>query len=60
MPTDQEIRDICIRVSLADNPEQFKAALTELKIAIRDHMREGSIARGEKSTKAPKQESAAG
>lgn len=38
MPTDEEIRDICTRVTLARNPDQFKAALTELKIAIREHI----------------------
>ena len=38
LPTDQEIRDICLRVTLADSTEQFKAALTELKIAIREHV----------------------
>jgi hypothetical protein len=40
LPTDQEIREICVRVSLAADAEQFKAALTELKIAIREHINE--------------------
>jgi hypothetical protein len=38
VPTDQEIRDICVRVTLAANAEQFKASLTELKIALREHI----------------------
>lgn len=40
MPTEEEIRDICVRVTLAQNSEEFKAALTELKIAIREHITE--------------------
>ncbi len=34
----EDIREICRRVILAEEPEQFKGALTELKIAIRDHI----------------------
>jgi hypothetical protein len=34
--TPQEIRELCVRVSLSESPEQFKAALTDLKIALRD------------------------
>jgi hypothetical protein len=38
VPTDEEIREICRRVLLAQHADQFKAALTELKIAIRAHI----------------------
>jgi len=38
VPTDEEIREICRRVLLAQHADQFKAALTELKIAIRTHI----------------------
>lgn len=40
LPSDQDIREICQRVTLARDDEQFKAALTELKIAIREHVTE--------------------
>lgn len=40
MQTEEEIREICMRVTLAQTPEQFKAALTELKIAIRERITE--------------------
>lgn len=38
MPTEQDIREICERVTLAQDEEHVKAALTELKIAIREHI----------------------
>jgi hypothetical protein len=38
VPTDEDIREICRRVLLAQHADQFKAALTELKIAIRTHI----------------------
>ena len=40
MPTEDEIREICLRVSLAATPAEFKGALSELKIAIREHIAE--------------------
>lgn len=38
LPTEDEIREVCMRVSLAATPAEFKAALSELKIAIREHI----------------------
>lgn len=40
MPTEEEIREICARAAIAQSSEEFKAALTELKIAIREHITE--------------------
>lgn len=37
MRTDDEIRELCIRASLAHD-ETFTAAITELKIALRDRI----------------------
>ena len=36
MLADEEIRAICLRVCLAENQDHFRAALTELKICLRD------------------------
>ena len=36
--TDEEIRDMCLRVSNAETEEGFVAAVAALKIALRDHV----------------------
>jgi len=38
VPTDEEIREICRRLLVAKDHDQFQAALTELKISIREHI----------------------
>jgi hypothetical protein len=35
---DEEIRDMCLRVSKAETEEEFGAAVATLKIALRDHV----------------------
>jgi predicted RNase H-like HicB family nuclease len=37
VPSDDEIRELCIRASLAQG-ESFSAAITELKIALRNRI----------------------
>jgi hypothetical protein len=37
VPTHQNIREICARLLLAQDEEQFQATLSELKIAMHDH-----------------------
>jgi hypothetical protein len=36
--TEERIREICVRVTLAEDLEQFKLALSELRIALREHV----------------------
>lgn len=36
MSTEKEIRALCLRVFVAEDPEQFNAAFTDLRIALRN------------------------
>jgi hypothetical protein len=36
--TDEEVRDMCLRVSNAETEEEFGAAVAALRIALRDHV----------------------
>jgi hypothetical protein len=36
--TDEEIRDMCLRVSNVHTEEEFEAAVAALQIALRDHV----------------------
>ena len=38
MPTDREIRQLCVRVSLAHDNEQFRVLLAELRFALQEQM----------------------
>jgi hypothetical protein len=38
LPSVQQIRYLCARVTLANNDEQFKAALEDLKLALLDEV----------------------
>jgi hypothetical protein len=38
MSTEKEIRALCLRVFVAEDPEQFNAAFTDLRIAIRNSL----------------------
>lgn len=38
MPTEQEIRDLCLRISRAETEEEFRACLSQLKTALREHI----------------------
>jgi hypothetical protein len=44
LPTEQEmeerIREICVRVTLAHDLETFRVALSELRVALREHVTE--------------------
>lgn len=38
MSSEQEIRDLCAKVVAANDLEQFRAALSKLKSAVREHV----------------------
>jgi hypothetical protein len=38
MSTEKEIRALCLRVFVAEDPEQFNAAFTDLRIALRNSL----------------------
>lgn len=40
MVSDEEIRELSRRVATAESTEQLKAAIAELRIALREHVRE--------------------
>lgn len=54
MPTDQDIREICQRVTIARDDQSFTNALIELKIAIRERLADAENP-GIEFSKMPKQ-----
>lgn len=40
LPTEQQIRELCTKVILAQNLPAFSAAITELRSALREHILE--------------------
>ena len=55
MPTDKEIRDLCRRVSLAQNDEDFRSRITELQTLIREHIADAANLGIHLILKAPRQ-----
>jgi hypothetical protein len=37
LPTDEQIRKLCLRVTIAEAHEEFNSSLVELRIAMRDY-----------------------
>jgi hypothetical protein len=40
LPTEQEIRDLCFRLTTIEEPEEFRAAVGELRVALREHIKD--------------------